>query len=123
MQAGELDTYMKETMTSIHSVTVGKRRYRVYRYEGPLNGIARTVVLSSYFSDAFGDSAALKAFLCTDCSMSIEEILGAYTERWPVEVFFYESKQKLGLIDIRFDPVRVSGVFGYSCPLPILSAA
>ena len=96
MQAGELATHMKGTMPSVHSVTVGKRQYRVYRYEGPLNGIEKAVVLLSYPSNAFGDPTALRAFLCTDCSMGIEEILRAYTERWPVEVFFRESKQKLG---------------------------
>lgn len=97
MQAGELATHMKETMPSVHSVTVEKRQYRVYQYEGPLNGMKKAVVLLSYPNNAFGDPATLRAFLCTDCSMDIEKILGAYMERWPVEVFFRESKQKLGL--------------------------
>lgn len=97
MQAAGLATHMKGTMPSVHSVTVGKRQYRVYRYEGPINGIEKAVVLLSYPSNAFGDPVALRAFLCTDCSMGIEEILGVYTERWPVEVFFRESKKTLDL--------------------------
>ncbi len=96
MQAKELATYMKETMPSIHQVTVGKRQYKVYRYEGPMNGMEKAVVLLSYPSDAFGDPKALRAFLCTDCSLGIEEILAIYVERWPIELFFREAKQKLG---------------------------
>lgn len=92
----ELATYMKESMSSIHTVTVGKRKYKVYRYEGPVNGIGKAVVLLSYPENAFGKPSALRAFLCTDCTLSIEEILAIYIERWPIEVFFRESKQKLG---------------------------
>lgn len=96
MQAGELATHMKEDMASIHTVTVGKRKYKAYRYEGPVNGVGKAVVVLSYPADAFGKPSALRAFLCTDCTLSIEEILAIYVERWPVEVYFRESKQKLG---------------------------
>ena len=63
-----------------------------------LGTAAHAIALQSPISStgAFGDSAALRAFLCTDCSMNIEEILEAYTERWPVEIFFRENKKKLG---------------------------
>lgn len=96
MQVGELATHMKEGMSSIHTVTVGKRQYEVYRYEGPVNGIGKAAVLLSYPASAFGNPSALRAFLCTDCTLSIEEILAIYVKRWPIEVFFRESKQKLG---------------------------
>ena len=48
MQAGELATYMKESMSSVHTVTVGKRKYKIYRYKGPVNGEGKVVVLLSY---------------------------------------------------------------------------
>lgn len=47
MQVSELASYMKESMPSIHTVTVGKRKYKVYRYEGPVNGVGKAVVLLS----------------------------------------------------------------------------
>lgn len=96
MQVSELASYMKESMPSIHTVTVGKRKYKVYRYEGPVNGVGKAVVLLSYPENAFGEPSALRAFLCTNCTLSIEEILAIYIERWSIEVFFRESKQKLG---------------------------
>ena len=48
MQVSELASYMKESMPSIHTMTVGKRKYKVYRYEGPVNGVGKAVVLLSY---------------------------------------------------------------------------
>ena len=96
MQVSELAAYMKEHMPSIHTVTVGKRQYKLYRYEGPVNGIGKAVVLLSYPASAFGNPSALRAFLCTNCSLRMEEILAIYIQRWPIEVFFRESKQKLG---------------------------
>ena len=96
MQVSELASYMKESMPSIHTMTVGKRKYKVYRYEGPVNGVGKAVVLLSYPENAFGEPSALCAFLCMNCTLSIEEILTIYIERWSIEVFFRESKQKLG---------------------------
>ena len=76
-------------------MTVGKRSYYVYRYEGKLNGIENAVVLISYPKDAFQVSGALRAFISTDVSLSTREILDNYVERWPIEVFFRQSKDKL----------------------------
>lgn len=110
MQASELATYMKETMPSIHTVTVGKRQYKIYPYEGPVNGIGTAVVLLSYPAGAFGNPSALRAFLCTDCSLNVEEILAIYINRWSIEVFFRESKQKLG-----FDRYQIRSSQGIKC--------
>ena len=84
MPASELATYMKESMPSIHTVTVGKRQYKIYRYEGPVNGIGKAVVLLSYPAGAFGVPSTLRAFLCTDCTLSVEEIIAIYVERWNI---------------------------------------
>ena len=78
-------------------VTVGSRKYYVYRYEGKLNGIENAVVLITWPEDGFGNPKALRAFLCTDVNLTTEEILAFYVERWPVELFFRQSKGKLAL--------------------------
>jgi len=86
----------KQTIMS-NLVTVGKRSYYVFRYEGSLNAIENAVVLTSYSKNAFGSSRALRAFICTDCSLSTQEILNLYQERWSIEVFFQQAKQRLAL--------------------------
>ena len=78
-------------------MTVGSRKYSVYRYEGSLNGIENAVVLISYPKDAFQVSKAVRAFISTDVSLTTREILDKYVERWPIEVFFRQSKDKLAL--------------------------
>jgi len=37
-------------------------------------------------------------FLCTDLTLKAEEILGVYTKRWAIEVYFKEVKQSFGLL-------------------------
>ena len=78
-------------------MTVGRRQYYVYRYEGKLNKLENAVVLISYPKGAFGVPNALRAFICTDCSLSTSQILNRYLERWTIEVFFRQAKQKLAL--------------------------
>ncbi len=60
-----------------------------------LHPIEDAVVLISYPKDAFHIPKALRAFISTDVSLSTQEILDGYVERWPVEVFFRQSKNKL----------------------------
>ena len=78
-------------------VTVKGKNYYVYRYEGNLNGIENAVVLLSYSEKAFGKPKALRAILSTDVSLYTKEILNCYVCRWPIEVFFRQCKDKLGL--------------------------
>ena len=87
--------HLRKTDPNVSLVTVGSRSYYVYRYEGSLNGIDNAVVLISYPKDAFHSPKALRAFISTDVSLSTQEILDKYVERWPVEVFFRQSKDKL----------------------------
>ena len=51
----------------------GGREYYVYRYEGKLNGIENAVILLSYPKEAFGVSKALRAFICTNVSLSTQK--------------------------------------------------
>ena len=94
-KVGEFALHLRKTDAAVSLVTVGSRSYYVYRYEGSLNGIEDAVVLISYPKDAFHVPKALRAFISTDVSLSIREILDIYVERWPVEVFFRQSKDKL----------------------------
>ncbi len=96
-QISQFAQFIRKTDSNVNLVTVGNRQYHVFRYEGKLNGIEDAVVLISYPKDAFGFPHALRAFLCTDCSLSTQEILDLYLDRWSVEVFFRQAKQKLAL--------------------------
>lgn len=93
----EFAALLSATRSDFYLVTVKKRNYYVYRYEGKLNGIENAVVLLSYPEKAFGTPKALRAFLSTDVSLSTDEILSCYVCRWSIEVFFRQCKDKLAL--------------------------
>ena len=80
---------------NVSLVTVGKRSYYVYRYQGKMNGRDDAVVLLSYPENAFGEAKALRIFISTRTELSAQEILGIYANRWSIEVFFRNCKQKL----------------------------
>ena len=80
-----------------HLVKVGGHEYWVHRYVGALNGIGHAVVLLSYPKHSFRKESALRLFLCSDSSLSDEEILSHYSRRWKIEVMFKQHKMYLGL--------------------------
>ena len=86
--------YIQESDANL--VTVGKKRFWVYRYEGNLNDIHNAAVLITYPENAFGKANALRAFLCTDVSLDTPTILEYYRKRWKIEVFFKQQKNLLG---------------------------
>ncbi len=55
------------------------------------------IVLISYPENAFHNAKALRVFVCTDVSLTTEQILDAYVKRWSIELFFRQSKQKLAI--------------------------
>lgn len=69
---------------NVSLVTVGSRKFYVYRYEGELNNIPNAAVIISYPKEAFGDSKALRVFISTNVDLSTQEILDTYTYRWPI---------------------------------------
>lgn len=81
----------------VHPVTVNGSKYLVYRYEGALNGVDNAVVLLCWHEGAFKKANALHAFLCTDVELDIQTILEYYSKRWPIEIFFRQTKNNLGL--------------------------
>ena len=94
-KVSEFALHLRKTDAAVSLVTVGSRSYYVYRYEGNLNGIENAVVLITYPKDAFQVPKVLRAFISTDVSLSTKEILDKYADRWPMELFFRQSKDKL----------------------------
>ena len=60
-----------------------------------MNGIEKAAILISYPRNAFGVPSALRAFISTDFTLSTNAILHFYLERWNIEIFFRQAKQKL----------------------------
>lgn len=86
---------LRKTDAAVRLVTVRGCQYYVYRYEGKLNGLDNAVVLITYPKNAFLKPQALRAFLCTDVSLSTDEIMELYTCRWKIEVCFRQFKSQL----------------------------
>lgn len=80
---------------NINLVTVGNRKYCVYRYQGKMNEHDEAVVLLSYPEGAFGKADALRVFISTQTDLTVQEIMDIYSIRWKIEVFFRSCKQKL----------------------------
>ena len=89
--------HLRKTDTDVSLVTVGGREFYVYRYEGKLNDIPNAAVILSYPKEAFGNPRALRVFISTNAELSTQEILDTYSRRWPIELFFRQSKGKLVL--------------------------
>lgn len=96
-KASAFALHLWKTDPDVSLVTVGSREFYVYRYEGELNGIPNAAVILSYPKDGFGNPKALRVFLSTNAELSTQEILDTYTKRWPIELFFRQSKSKLAL--------------------------
>lgn len=94
-QAKQFAPCIRKDNPNVSLVTVGKRNYYVYRYQGQINSHDEAVVLLSYPENAFGKANALRVFISTKTELSAQEILSLYANRWSVEVFFRSCKQKL----------------------------
>lgn len=96
-KVSEFALHLRKEDPDVNLVTVDNRNFYVYRYEGKLNDIPNAVVIISYPENAFGTPEALRVFISTNAGLSTQEILDGYTRRWPIEVFFRQSKTKLAL--------------------------
>ena len=90
---------LRKEAPNVNLVAVGRREFYVYRYEGELNDIQNAVVLFSYPKKAFGNAKVLRVFISTNVGLSTEEILCTYTCRWPIEIYFRQSKNVLAFGD------------------------
>ena len=99
-------------------VTAKSGNYWVYRYVGKINGVSECAVLISYPENAFGKENALRAFVCTDLSLSDETIIEYYGKRWSIEVFFKQQKHYFG-----FGKYQIRSAVGIARFLLIISLA
>lgn len=77
----------------------GKRPYLVRAHKGRLKNVPFEVCV--LISKRHRGDKRPKYFLCTDLSLSPQQILTFYKKRWPIEVDNYYVKQLLGLGDFR----------------------
>lgn len=96
-KASAFALHLQKTDQGVSLVTVGSRKFYVYRYEGELNDIPNAAVILSYPKEAFGNPKALRIFISTDVSLSTLKILEIYTQRRTIELLFRQSKSRLGL--------------------------
>lgn len=95
MQLGQLATALQLAGLNADLVTVGKRQFYVFLCKVHIEDIGQVLILLSYPRNAFGEPSALRAFICTNLSLSVMGILDRYVIRWNIEVFFRQAKQKL----------------------------
>ena len=96
-KVSEFALHLRKEDPDVSLVTVDNRNFYVYRYEGELNDVPNAVVIISYPENAFGEPKALRVFISTNAGLSTQEILDYYTRRWPIEIFFRQSKTELAL--------------------------
>ena len=89
LQIGQLASALQLAGLNADLVTVGKRQFYVYSCKAQIEGIGDAVVLLSYPRETFGLASTLRAFVSTDTSLSVMQILDI------IEVFFRHAKQKL----------------------------
>lgn len=87
------------TKKDVSLVTAGSHEYYVYTYHGKLNDLKEATIVLSWPKEALFVTGALKAFICPYVNMKTEILLNHYVRRWPIEIFFRESKRYLGLDD------------------------
>jgi DDE superfamily endonuclease len=76
-----------------------RRTYRVRSQTGRLRGVPGEVRLLISHKDRGGH--APRYFLCTDTSLSCQEVLQRYQKRWAIETDYWWAKLDLGLGDYR----------------------
>ncbi|EIM05186.1 transposase [Planococcus antarcticus DSM 14505] len=94
IQVKEFAASIQEVDTDL--VTVGKATYRVYRYVGPLSDGTTGTVLLSWTPDQPMDPKLMRCFFSTDATLTSEQILRYYGERWSIETYFQTVKKQLG---------------------------
>ncbi|BBW97112.1 IS701 family transposase [Geobacillus icigianus] len=104
IQAKKFARYIEPNDTRL--VTVGKERYRVYRYEGAIHGLDDAVVLLAWKADEPMTPDHLHVVLSTDRELSDEDILRYDAQRWTIECFFRQAKDQLKLDGYRVRHVR-----------------
>jgi hypothetical protein len=87
------------TKEDVNLVKVGSSEFYVYSYIGKLNDLKEALIVLSWPKEALFKDGCLRAFISPNSKMSTLELLNHYKHRWPIEIFFRETKKKLGLDD------------------------
>ena len=87
------------TKVSLRLADGRKRTYWVRSIQGRIHGVAEDVRV--LLSQTGPGAHAPKHFLCTDLTLSAQEILSRYQHRWRQEVDYWYVKLQLGLGDFR----------------------
>ena len=95
IQIGAYAKTLKQTQLDL--VTVGGDRYYMYTYLGKINGKSKVKIIITWPENALFVPRAMKAFISCDICLNNKQLANHYQNRWPIEVFFRESKRHLGL--------------------------
>jgi len=83
----------------LNFLSVRQRSYLVRPLQGRLHHLSFDICV--LISKRHSRDKHQKYFLCTDLSLSAQQILSIYQKRWPIEVDNFSVKQHLGLADFR----------------------
>ena len=92
--------------TRYTQVTVADRTYWVRILQGRLRELPFDVCV--VISKRHKRDKHPRYYVCTDLKLSARAILTGYTKRWPVEVDYYDLKQRLGASDWRVQSVEAT---------------
>lgn len=81
------------TDSDLDIVTVKGKKYKVYRYEGKMNGLENAVILITWDN---ASNSEPKYFLCSDVSLDSKTIMEYYSKRCEIETSFRYLKDRLG---------------------------
>lgn len=104
--------HLRKTDRDVSRVTVGSRKFYVYRYEGELNDIPNAAVILSYPEEDFGNPKALRVFISTNVGITTQEILILIQKAGRSKCFSDRVKVNLDWINTRSVPSRESNGTG-----------
>ena len=104
LRRGEEDTASHRRHTPGSAGEKGRRVYRFYSERRAVAGIGEAAVVYSWKrkrdrSGRLKKGETFKVLACSDPRVKGEEIIEYFEMRWPIEVFFRDTKQELGLGD------------------------
>lgn len=106
LRRGEEDTASHRRHSSGSAGEKGRRVYRYHCERRAVAGIGEAAVVYSWKrkrdrSGRLKKGETFKVLACSDPTVTGEEIIEYFEMRWPIEVFFRDTKQELGLGDYR----------------------
>jgi SRSO17 transposase len=85
--------------SSYRKVSIGKQDYWCFTFTVRISGLGRVRLVISFNNAELRGNYAVLVTNCT--TWSAKEVLEKYLNRWPIETFYRDSKQLLGLDEYR----------------------